>query len=313
MAIAYAIDLGGTTIKLGLVDEQSNLLANTRIPTNRDMSAQTAMAQTVEQLRQLAQQQGVEPEAIGVCCAGLVDVEAGVVRSANNLPQFTNAPLRELLEQALNLPALLENDANAAAFGEFCQLRQREPDLHSLTMMVLGTGVGGGVVLNGEVWRGGGLAGEIGHCIVHPGGRACSCGQRGCLETYASASAIASQADERMPMKNGGRWDCEQVFAEAAMGNKTACAIIDEAAQAVALIGLNLSRLLDLQAIVLGGGVSEAGEPFCQRIVQWLERLNWSLQPVSLKVRLAQCGNQAGLLGAGAQALQTAAPEASMS
>lgn len=300
----FGLDFGGTRIKLGLLNDAGEVLAFQTLPTPTDKPAGDVVCGLAQRFKQIASEHRIEPVGVGIGSAGLVDHVHGVIRVAANIPCLNHAPIVELMTQATGWPALLENDANVAAYGEFHKLQQELPEARNVALLVVGTGVGGGVVLNGEVWRGAGLAGEIGHIIVHPDGEPCPCGQRGCLERYASARAIEARAAVELADLDPQPADCEAIADLAFAGCDKARAILDDAMRYLAIACLNVNRLLDLDAFVIGGGVSHAGEPFRQSIEHAFDQLNWSIQPRTAAVRLASLGNHAGITGAAMLALR---------
>ncbi len=187
---------------------------------------------------------------VGVCAAGQIDWEKGVVVYASpNIPGWTGTPVKSVLEARLELPVTVDNDANAAAYGEWWVGAGK--GARSLVMLTIGTGIGGGVILNGQVLRGSNWrGGEIGHLILVAGGDRCNCGQVGCLEVYASGTAIARAARDA-----GLQLEAPAVFAAAA-GSPAAQAVLNRAARALACGVVSLASVLDPERFVLGGGVA---------------------------------------------------------
>ena len=307
MGLSIGFDVGGTKIAAGVVDEEGRVVARAR--RESPASDSDLIEETIAALvRDLAQGHAVE--AVGVGAAGFVDVGRSTVLFAPNLA-WRNEPLKAELERRTDLPVVIENDANAAAWGEFSF--GAGEDVEDLLLVTVGTGVGGGIVLDGSLHRGAfGVAAEIGHLRVVPGGRLCGCGNLGCWEQYASGSALVHDAKERLSA--GG--DDVQPLLKRAGGDVDAVTgpLITEAAQAgdpvavelLAGVGqwlgegiASLTAVLDPAVVVIGGGVSEAGplllDPVRER---FLDTLTGRGHRPELSIRPAQLGNKAGMIGA---------------
>lgn len=308
------IDLGGTNIKGGVCDAAGRLVARHAVETQAERGADAVierMAALVDALRAQASLKTSEVVGVGLGAPGPLSHAEGVVFNAPNLPGWVNVPVRERLARACGLPVVLENDANAAAFGEFTAGAGRDVD--SLVMLTLGTGIGGGIVLDGQLWRGaGGSAAEIGHSIIVPDGRPCPCGQAGCLERYASANAVAERLVEAVrageesslgPDVSAGRaLDARDVLRARAAGDALAARIWDETCRYLALGCLNIEHVLDPDLIVLAGGLINAGETLLEPTRTWFHQCRWSLTEPRAKIALARLGTDAGVIGAAALA-----------
>ena len=307
MGLTVGVDVGGTKVAAGVVDEQGQVVAQIRRATtaNEPGHAERVIADVV---KELAATYAVT--AVGVGAAGLVDETRSVVRFAPNL-NWREQPVRALLEAATGLPVVVENDANAAAWAEyrFGAARGR----HHFVMITVGTGIGGALVLDGRLYRGRyGLAGEPGHLVLVPDGRACGCGRRGCWEQYASGNALLREARTRAAEDRDGATRLLSLgdgTPEGVAGQHVTQAARDGdpvALEAFAHVGYWLGRgmadiaaLLDPECFVVGGGVSEAGDlllkparaAFAEHLVAGDHR------PVA-KIAPAALGNQAGLVGA---------------
>ena len=320
MAYFLGIDLGGTNIKSGIVNDAGQIICKHSQPTdskyggeqvikNMIQAGQTVVSNAKMQLKDIAY--------IGIGSPGPVDTENGVVISAPNLSGWDNLPLRNRIAQGLGRPATLANDANAAAFGEYWVGAGASSEIQNLIMLTLGTGVGSGIVLNGQILHGTyGYAGEAGHMIVVPQGRECGCGQKGCLETYASASRTAVRACEALAtgrpsiLQTDYKKDPQSITAKAVFdaseaGDELATQIIDQSAYYLALACINLSRMLDPQMFVFAGGMALAGDALLSRIRKHYDQQNWHAAPDRVKLEIAQLGNDAGLIGAAAIAWDT--------
>ncbi|MBI1338370.1 MAG: ROK family protein [Phycisphaera sp.] len=317
------LDLGGTNIKAGVVNETGRVLARCSVPTRAQLGVTHVVESLEKAARDVAQAAKIEWSSItgiGVGSPGLIDARAGVVKASPNMPAFKQVPLRDLLHKKLNVPTFLANDANAAAFGEFWAGAGKDPHVRSLVMLTLGTGVGGGIVMDGRVVHGShGLAGELGHLIVERGGRPCPCGQRGCLERYASANAVSlsavkllSEGDVTSSLKSlDSEPSAEQVFEAARQGDALACQVVDQAAHYLGLACLNIARAIDPQMIVMAGGMAMAGDFLFERVRRAATKEWWSIEPFDLPIVPAALGNDAGIIGAAAVAWSATTPQTS--
>lgn len=308
MGLTIGVDLGGTKVAGGVTDEDGNILARARIdtPAHDAEAAADAIVSVIEELR--ADHAVV---AVGLAVAGFVNAERTRVYLAPNLPDLHNTPLRDDVSRRVGLPVVVENDANAAAWGEYRFGAGRgEPDLVCVTV---GTGVGGGVVVNGALARGRfGVAGEIGHVQVVEGGRLCGCGQRGCLEQYASGRALVREARERAaespdeaqillrvgdgsPEGITGR----NVTKAAEQGDTVALAAFDVIATWLGQGLADLAAVLDSGRFILGGGVSEAGDLLLVPTrAAFAARLTGATRRPVADIEGAALGNDAGVAGA---------------
>lgn len=315
--LCVGLDLGGTHIKAGLVDPSGRMLESAVYDTPVDSTPGTVVTHMTEVMAEVAKAAGVgvdEIDAVGVGVPGLIDSPTGVVRACVNLKDWHHVPLRDMLRKATDKPVVVDNDANAAAFGEFTVAMQQTPELEHLALITLGTGVGAGVVLNRQVFHGGGgLAGEVGHMIVVPDGHLCGCGQRGCLEQYCSATAIIRDATELIAtgkrsllaqtLGTGESITTRHVFAAAADGDRMADKLIQDAARFLSVACINLCRVIDLQMIVLGGGVANAGEALLAPVRRAFEDQTWGIEGAcEPTLGLSRLGNDAGFIGAAALA-----------
>ncbi|MCC7147483.1 MAG: ROK family glucokinase [Phycisphaeraceae bacterium] len=309
------LDLGGTNIKAGVISAQGAVLSRHSLPTPAAKGFEAVAEQIAQAGRQAMAQAGVtvgDVQAVGVGAPGLLDHERGLVLDAPNLPGWRSVPLAARMTAILGRPTYIENDANAAAFGEYWAGAGRESKVRHLVMLTLGTGIGSGIVVEGRVVHGGfGIAGEAGHLMIIPGGRPCGCGQKGCLEAYASANATAKRAVEALQsgaassltrvLAEGGveAVTAHQVFQAALAGDGLALRLVDETAYYLGIACINFSRILDPQMIVFAGGMALAGDFLFERIRAAYRNLNWSLAAAGqVQIVGARLGNDAGMIGA---------------
>jgi glucokinase len=262
MNVRVGLDIGGTKTA-ALVVEGSHPLSEVVRPTDTaspDGLVASIVATVEEALGQL--RQPYKLLGVGAGIPGQVDPARGTVSMAVNLNLREPYPLRDALGQAIGVPVALENDVRAAALGAFHWAWQVEP-VKSLAYLSIGTGISAGLVLDGQVYRGvHGMAGEIGHIPVDPIGPRCTCGAYGCLETLAAGPAIAARAAEVMPAANSHPWSTGEVYALAADDHPEAGRIVNQAAGYLCRAVYFLLMAYDVEKVVLGGGVTRAGEAF---------------------------------------------------
>lgn len=306
-----AADFGGTHLRAAVVDENGRILARDERPTPAEATAASVTAEIVSLLRSVAPGPGAAPSAVCIATAGLVDADAGRVILAPNIPGFRNLPLTEPVAAALGMPAFIENDASAAALGEFRFGAGR--GLRHLLHATLGTGIGGGLVIDRRLYRGAkGLAGEIGHIVIDPSGPRCNCGSRGCLEALVSGVAFAQRArrllakgkSPRLAAIAAGREPNGRDLLVAAQEGDTAAEA--EIRNGGHVLGLGLGSLVNVlnpDAVTLSGGLLGMGEMLLGPMRDALSSLAYG--PASgTKVLLSELGDDAGLLGAAAVAFE---------
>jgi glucokinase len=289
MGLAIGVDIGGTKVAGGVVDDDGTVVAETRCPTPSDDSeaALDAVVSVVEELRARH-----DVTAVGIAAAGYVSADRATMLFAPNLP-WHDVPIRDRIGERLGLPADVENDANAAAWAEYRYGAGRdEPYLVCLTV---GTGIGAGILVDGALYRGRwGIAGEPGHVCVVCDGEPCGCGNKGCLEQYASGTALVRYAAARGLDAEG------PAITEAARdGDERALAAFAEVGRWLGRGLADLASVLDPGVFVVGGGVADAGELLLGPARESYERnLSGRGHRPAAEVRLATLGNNAGLVGA---------------
>jgi glucokinase len=312
MAYSGGVDLGGTKIQVVVVDESSEVAGQSRRPTPTKGGPKDVASEITGALREAAQEAGVETsdlEGIGVGSPGKVDDDAGTVAGAKNLPDWDGSyDLRRALEKACGAPVSLGNDVQVATDAEFELGSARQHS--SLLGVFWGTGVGGGIVLDGRPWIGRDAAGEIGHVVVRRGGALCGCGRRGCMEAYAGRASMETRARRRASrgentvlfeiMEERGRTRLTSgVWARALdKGDPLARRLIDRAVRALGAGVASAQNLLDVEAIVIGGGLGvRLGEPYVERIREAMmpHLFNDESPPA---VELAALGDLGGAIGA---------------
>jgi glucokinase len=312
MGLTVGIDIGGTKIAGGIVDEDGKILKQERRRTpSRDADA--VEATVVDLVKEFSGSSKIE--AVGVGFAGFIDEKRSRVLLAPNLG-WSDEPLRLAIESKVNLPVVVENDANAAAWGEFKFGGSKAADGRGRDDMVcvtVGTGIGGGLIFNGKLYRGAhGVAAEIGHISVEPGGRLCGCGNRGCWEQYASGNALVrearllaadrrSEAEILLDLGDGTPEGVKgkHITIAARKGDHVALAAFDSLARWLGQGMADLAAILDPGRFVLGGGVSEAGDLLLGATRRaFIDSLSGAEDRPVPEISLATLGNDAGLIGA---------------
>jgi glucokinase len=327
MTSVLGVDVGGTKVAVGPVDRDGKELAPTTFvePTRTEDTAAFLAGLEASLKRALVEFERFEPRAFGVACAGTVDSERGVVFASPNLP-LADVPLAGILEKALGLPVILENDVNAAVWAE--ATLGVAAGLRHVVMLTLGTGVGGGLWLDSRVYRGAnGGAAELGHTIVRAGGLPCLCGSHGCLEMYASGRALvryaAARAGDRDSDPSGeltaleeqGRLTGGSVAKLALAGDKAALDAVLELSRWLGVGLVSMTNAFDPEMIVVGGGVADLGELLLAPARDVVRKLAMEPGRDSVRIAGAKLGNRAGLVGGALAAWQAlgethlAAPE----
>lgn len=261
------LDVGGTKIEGAAVDDSGALCGQVLLPTDTQ-TGEHAVESIAQALRALLDDAGAAPGSVAGVGVGIPGkVEEGVVSLAVHL-KLESFPLAQVLSQRFGVPVFIENDVRAAALGAYDWLRSRQP-VNSMVYLSLGTGISAGVILNGRLHRGmAGMAGEVGHAIIDPGGARCKCGMTGCLETIASGPSIAHRAQEELAagaeslLRGLDPLTAEHVFAAAREGDALALGVVRRAGWFVSRAIYNLLMNYDVEVVALGGGVSHAGEIF---------------------------------------------------
>jgi glucokinase len=321
--LAIGVDFGGTRIKLGLVDGAGRVRDRAIRPTPREEGAEAILDALVEGVGDLQRSAGVPYDRIlgvGLGTPGPLDLKGERVLFAPNIPGWEGFPLKRRLEERLGRAVALENDANAAALGEYWAGAGREVD--SLVFLGLGTGVGGGIVLGGRLWRGAhGAGAELGHVTIVPDGEPCGCGNRGCLETLASARALVREAGRavdagRAPrlaallgeaVPSGGdprsALNAELVARAALEGDEGALAVYQSIGRWLGIGVAAFMNIFDPDMVVIGGGVAGSAALFLPHVRA--EAMRRSFAVISRRVRIepAELGDDAGVIGAAASFL----------
>lgn len=314
--ILVGIDLGGTNIKIGCFDPQLNLVGKISASADVDMGPQAVVDKITQTTGELLQRNGLSIDSIkaaGIGSPGPLSVSDGLIIASPNMPAFKNVPLRDMLADSLKTTVILENDANAACWGEYVLGAGR--DIKDMVFFTLGTGIGGGIISDGRLVHGSAdNAAELGHIIIYPNGRLCGCGQRGCVEAYASASSTARRAAEAIEagaasslkevIRQNGQITCRDIYEHLKAGDKLAVRITDETAMALALVCVNMLHTTEPQRIVFAGGMTAAGDILLKRIRHYFNENIWTMKKETVEICFAALGEDAGIAGSAALAKQ---------
>jgi len=298
------IDLGGTNIAAGIVDENGKILAQTSTPTLKERPITEIMDDMASLCFKLCDESGIamsEIEAIGVGCPGSVDNKNGMISYSNNIP-MENVKMREYLENKTGKRVNLENDANAAALAEYVI---NGGGVQSFLFITLGTGVGGGVILDGKIFRGfNGVASEAGHMTLVHDGEPCTCGKNGCWEAYASVTALINQTKKAIAQNpDSAMCECEKVtgrtsFDAAKAGDAAAKAVVDQYCRYVADGLTSLVNILEPEKICIGGGISREGEYLLNPVREFVAKYEYNKYCPKTVIEVATLFNEAGIIGA---------------
>jgi glucokinase len=309
------LDVGGTTMKAAVVDEHGKPLSapavlDTNPELGQDVGLET-MCETIRRAVAAARLTMDDVAAVGVATPGLMDIKAGLILDPPNLKPWKNVPVRDYIRKAFGKPTAYQNDANAAAYGEFWVGAAQ--DARSMVLFTLGTGVGGGIIIDDVIIEGEhSHGGELGHLRIDTPdrGRLCGCGARGCLEAYASATNVVRRAREEMASWRGATklrdyftanddvFTAKVVFDLAAAGDELARKVADDTAYYLALGACAVIAVVDPEMIVYGGGMIAAGERFRAAIEGYVRRFGLPFPTKSVKVTFASLGSDAGFIGA---------------
>lgn len=313
-----AMDIGGTKLLVCLLDSRDRIVAEARISTEAHLGPEAVVDRLVGAMRQVLRDGGVEEShvlGIGISSAGPSNPARGIIYNSPNLPGWRDIPLVQWVQDKTGLRACLGNDANLAALAEHTFGAGRGVD--NMVYVTVSTGIGGGIVANGKLYIGGvGTAGEIGHAIVRVDGPQCSCGRRGCLESFSAGWALAERARRSVALGEktllldvaGGRAEnitAQTVFEAAARGDMLSRSILDDGARYLGVGLANLAVLLDPELIVIGGGMSTRWNDYVGKAVEYVHATEYPLPLKDLRIVPAGLVDKVSIYGALALARQT--------
>lgn len=310
--IILSVDLGGTNLRVSAVDRDGNILFRTRRDTPRTDDANdiiTSITDDAEKCREAVKSQG-DVLAIGTVVPGTVDVKRGIIRKAPNVTSLDGFSITKAIEHKLNLPCVLENDANAAAIGEnWCGASE---GVQSSICVTLGTGVGGGIIIDGKILRGiDGTAGEIGHICVEPFGAQCGCGSIGCVEQYSSATAVkrlALELGEKYPnsiLSDKADFTSLEIYQAGKSGDELALEVFRQQGFYLGIALAGLVNVLNPEIIVIGGGAAAGWDLFLPSMIEQIKHRAYREPAERAKIVRAQLGDDAGILGAARLAFES--------
>lgn len=309
------VDLGGTNIKAGVVDERGKVAAKESVPTEGKMGRDAVVKNIGDAALAVVKKAGMKMEdvrAIGIGTPGVMDIANGIVVDAPNLPQWLNVPLEKFISDRFHRPTVLENDANAAAWGEYWAGAGKDVD--SMVMLTLGTGIGGGIILDGMLWHGHkDAAAELGHVSIDYRGRKCACGNTGCIEAYASANSMVKRFIEAVEAgrpsslaqaAKDGTVTAKTISQAVKQGDKLAGEIMEETGMLLGVAVVSIVHALNPKRVVLSGGLSNAGEMLMKPLkkVVWERTFRRALE--DFDIVFATLGEDAGFIGAAGCALK---------
>lgn len=305
------VDLGGTNIAIAIVDENYNIIEKHSVPTNCPRKAELIVDDIVNTIKLVLSKQNIplsQVNSIGIGTPGSVNSQSGIVERAYNLG-FVNTPLREMIFNKLNIPCYIENDANAAAYGEF--VAGNAKDSENSVCITIGTGIGGGIIINKKIYNGSNFYGaELGHVVIEYNGKECNCGRKGCMEVYCSATALIEQTKQSMQdNKDTLLWElCDNninnvngktAFDAMKKGDITAEKVIKQYIDYLACGCTNFINIFQPDVLLIGGGISKEGDNLLNPLRKIITKESFDVNSDKpTKVLAASLGNDAGIIGA---------------
>ena len=311
---SIGVDLGGTNIVCAIVNYQGKIVNRLKVPTLAERGKEATIKRIIETIHENIVQSSVVPDdiiGIGIGAPGPLDVKRGMINFAPNLPGWREVPLRKILEDEFNMKVVLENDANAAAWGERCFGAGQ--GVNNLVCFTLGTGIGGGIIIDGKIYHGNNYgAAELGHMTVNKDGPRCNCGNYGCLEAYSSATGIKNRIKNRI--REGIKSDflnfdedklfeslrLKSIFEAARKGDRLTSIVVEEAISYLGIAIANITNILNPEMVVLVGGITNEGEKLLIPLKGEVKKRAFYSNYKSLKIVIGELGGNAGVLGAAA-------------
>lgn len=305
------IDIGGTGVKVGVVSEDGKIVAKDSVVTDVAEGYKKIVKDTAELTERVVSNAGISMDSIksvGIGCPGSIDDKNGIVLYSNNL-EFNRAPVCDELKKYIDKPIYINNDANCAALGEFFALE--DDSVSDFIAVTLGTGVGGGIIINKKLFTGSnGIGGEIGHTVIVVDGEKCTCGRNGCWEAYASATALIRDTERAaethpeslvaaMVIENGGKGSGRTAWEAMRKGDETGKQVVDTYVKYVSEGIINLINTFQPQVVAIGGGISKEGDNLLNPIMAYVEGKTYGggiVEPA--RIVTAKLGNDAGIIGA---------------
>jgi glucokinase len=297
---SIGVDLGGTNLRAAAIDRAGKMIAKVSRTTVLTKGPDSVVGDIVAGIRAVQRSvKGHKLVGVGIGSAGFMDMQKGVIRGSPNLPIFEDYPIRDEISRRLGLPVILENDANAAALGEKWMGAGKNYD--DLVLLTLGTGIGGGIIVHGRILHGFvGMAAEVGHITVDPSGNPCGCGNNGCLEKHASATAVVCMAK----LMGLGEVSAEDVFHLAEQGDEKAHVVWRHMGKHLGVGLAALANIFNCPLYLLSGGLLPAWDYFTPAMFEELKRRSFIFRSTPSRVEKAVLGSEAGLYGAAYLPLQ---------
>ena len=312
--MAIGVDLGGTNIVCAIVNYDGNIVSSLKIPTLANRGKEATIKRIMEAISKNIAQSTIDPGdvmGIGIGAPGPLDVKKGIINFAPNLPGWRDVPLKKILEDEFNIKVILENDANAAAWGERCLGAGQGVD--NLVCFTLGTGIGGGIIIDGKIYHGITYgAAELGHITVNKDGPQCNCGNYGCLEAYSSATGIKNRIRNRFEEGVRSQFlnidniesiesiSLRSIFESARQGDKLTSTIVEEAISYLGIAIANITNILNPEMVILVGGITNEGDKLLAPIREEVKKRAFYTNYKFLKIVIGKLGDNAGVLGAAA-------------
>jgi len=312
---SIGVDLGGTNIVCAIVNYQGKIVNRLKVPTFAERGKEATIKRIIKTIHENIVQSNIALDdiiGIGIGAPGPLDTKRGVINFAPNLPGWRDVPLKKILEVEFSMKVVLENDANAAAWGERCFGIGRGVD--NLVCFTLGTGIGGGIIIDSKIYHGSNYgAAELGHMTVNKDGPRCNCGNYGCLEAYSSATGIKNRIKSRI--KEGIKSDflnfdsddelldsirLKSIFETARKGDKLTKDIVEEAISYLGIAIANMANILNPEMVVLVGGITNEGDKLLIPLKEEVKKRAFYSNYKSLKIVIGELGGNAGVLGAAA-------------
>jgi len=311
---SIGVDLGGTNIVSTVVNYQGKIVSRLKVPTLAERGKESTIKRIVETIHENIVQSTIASGdiiGIGIGAPGPLDVKKGIINFAPNLPGWRDVPLRKILEDEFNMKVVLENDANAAAWGERCFGAGQ--GVNNLVCFTLGTGIGGGIIINGKIYHGNNYgAAELGHMTVNKDGPRCNCGNYGCLEAYSSATGIKNRIKNRIKEGMKSKFldfdedklfeslRLKSIFEAARKGDRLTKDIVEEAISYLGIAIANIINILNPEMVVLVGGITNEGNKLLIPLGEEVKKRALYSNYKSLKIVIGKLAGNAGVLGAAA-------------
>ncbi|MFP4381034.1 MAG: ROK family protein [Candidatus Sumerlaeia bacterium] len=314
--VFMGVDMGGTNTKLAIADREGKVVLERRMPTASQDGPEKVLARIADKVNEMVQETGTNPESLGMAIPGTLDLINGISKFLPNFPgHWPEVPVRDILSEKTGMPVYIMNDVRTATLGEYDFGAGKDGSVNTMILMAIGTGLGGGVVVDGELRLGPiGSAGELGHMIIIPGGRACGCGARGCLETLVSGPALAAegvrlllsgQAMELHKIVGGdpGKVEAKTMGEAARAGDEAVKAVIERVGEYLGIGIANLIVALHPDLFVIGGGVMGLGDLLLNPVRRSVNEHVKMFPTDDIRIEAPVLGDSAGVLGAVAVAI----------